>query len=85
MMISLLMISDYCEFTFLAAFVIEMLTRMFALTPWVYFQSAFNKFDTMVITGSLFELILVQILEKGSVGFSGLRALRLLRVFKVTK
>merc|ERR1719189_2744778 len=76
----------YAEFSFLAAFVFEMVIRLFALGPFVYFSSAFNRFDCAVITGSIFEVILVNCRERqGAFGLSGLRALRLLRVFKVTK
>lgn len=76
----------YAEFSFLGAFVFEMVIRLFALGPFVYFSSAFNRFDCAVITGSIFEVILVNCRERqGAFGLSGLRALRLLRVFKVTK
>ena len=48
--------------------------------------SSFNRFDTIVITGSVFEVFWVNFHERaGSFGLSALRALRLLRVFKVTK
>ena len=76
----------YAEFSFLGAFVFEMVIRLFALGPFVYFSSAFNRSDCAVITGSIFEVILVNCRERqGAFGLSGLRALRLLRVFKVTK
>ena len=76
----------YAEFLFLGAFVFEMLIRLYALGPAVYLSSAFNKFDFIVITGSIFEVFWVNFKERaGSFGLSGLRALRLLRVFKVTK
>ena len=76
----------FAEFCFLVAFVFEMGIRLFALGPYVYFSSAFNRFDCAVITGSIFEVILVNCRERqGAFGLSGLRALRLLRVFKVTK
>jgi voltage-dependent calcium channel N type alpha-1B len=59
--------------------------RMYALGP-NYFDSAFNKFDCVVIFGSIFEVFWVNFKPRaGSFGLSGLRALRLLRVFKVTK
>ena len=58
---------------------------MYALGP-NYFDSAFNKFDCVVIFGSIFEVFWVTFKPRaGSFGLSGLRALRLLRVFKVTK
>lgn len=76
----------YAEFFFLSTFVCEMLIRLYALGLYVYFSSAFNRFDCAVITGSIFEVFWVNFRERaGSFGLSGLRALRLLRVFKVTK
>merc|ERR1719189_2771135 len=64
----------YAEFSFLAAFVFEMVIRLFALGPFVYFSSAFNRFDCAVITGSIFEVILVNCRERqGAFGLSGLR------------
>ena len=44
------------------------------------------RFDCMVISGSVFEVIWTHFKPKaGSFGLSVLRALRLLRIFKVTK
>ena len=83
---SLVSFTVYAEFVFLGAFVFEMVIRLYALGPSAYFSSAFNRFDCSVITGSLFEVIWVNLRPRaGSFGLSGLRALRLLRVFKVTK
>lgn len=61
-----------------------MLFKVYALGPKVYWQSSFNRFDCVVIVGSIFEVIWSE-LKGGSFGFSVLRALRLLRIFKVTK
>ena len=78
--------SDYAEFLFLGAFIFEMGIRMYALGIATFMQSSFNRFDCMVITGSVFEVFWVNFHERaGSFGLSALRALRLLRVFKVTK
>lgn len=57
---------------------------MYALGPRIYFESSFNRFDCVVISGSIFEVIW-SAFKSGSFGLSVLRALRLLRVFKVTK
>lgn len=79
-------ISVYAEFFFLGAFVFEMWIRLYALGPLIYFSSAFNRFDCLVISASIFEVFWVNFRPRaGSFGISGLRALRLLRVFKVTK
>ena len=44
------------------------------------------RFDCMVIGGSVFEVVWTHFKPKaGSFGLSVLRALRLLRIFKVTK
>lgn len=74
----------YSELVFLCLFVMEMLIKVYALGPHIYFESAFNRFDCVVICGSIFEVIWNQ--YKGdSFGLSVLRALRLLRIFKVTQ
>ena len=62
-----------------------MLIKMYGLGKHLYLRSSFNKFDCVVIFGSVFELILTQINPEQSYGISILRSLRLLRVFKVTK
>lgn len=74
---------DYAEFVFLGIFMLEMLIKMYALGAGVYFESAFNRFDCVVILGSIFEVIW-SALKDDSFGLSVLRALRLLRIFKVT-
>ncbi|XP_076348335.1 voltage-dependent calcium channel type A subunit alpha-1-like [Tachypleus tridentatus] len=74
----------WAEFVFLGLFIFEMFMKMYALGPRIYFESSFNKFDCVVIAGSIFEVVWSSIRE-GSFGFSVLRALRLLRIFKVTK
>ncbi|XP_058802800.1 voltage-dependent calcium channel type A subunit alpha-1 isoform X3 [Phymastichus coffea] len=74
----------YTEFIFLGLFMCEMVIKMYALGPRIYFESSFNRFDCVVISGSIFEVIW-SALKSGSFGLSVLRALRLLRIFKVTK
>ena len=84
--IFIFLLSVYCEFVFLALFLFKMGVRMYALGLIPYFQSAFNRFDCIVIFGSLFEEVWIYFGHRaGSFGISALRALRLLRVFKVTK
>ncbi|GBM07834.1 Voltage-dependent calcium channel type A subunit alpha-1 [Araneus ventricosus] len=74
----------YAEYVFLGLFISEMLLKVYALGPRIYFESAFNRFDCVVICGSIFEVVWSS-LKEGSFGLSVLRALRLLRIFKVTK
>ncbi|XP_011300228.1 voltage-dependent calcium channel type A subunit alpha-1 isoform X3 [Fopius arisanus] len=74
----------YTEFIFLGLFMCEMFIKMYALGPRKYFSSSFNRFDCVVILGSIFEVIWSAV-KSGSFGLSVLRALRLLRIFKVTK
>uniref|UniRef100_A0A183CB81 Voltage-dependent calcium channel type A subunit alpha-1 n=1 Tax=Globodera pallida TaxID=36090 RepID=A0A183CB81_GLOPA len=73
----------YAEFTFLAIFISEMLIKIFAMGYRTYFTSKFNRFDCIVIVGSAIEVIYSE-LKGGSFGISVLRALRLLRIFKLT-
>ena len=83
---NLVSFSDYAEFVFLGLFVTEMVVRMYALGPRIYFESAFNRFDCIVILGSIIEVCWTNLVPlAGSFGLSVLRALRLLRIFKVTK
>lgn len=76
--------TDFAEFVFLALFMLEMFIKVYALGPRTYFDSSFNRFDCVVISGSIFEVIWSEV-KSGSFGLSVLRALRLLRIFKVTK
>ncbi|VDM36391.1 unnamed protein product [Toxocara canis] len=73
----------YAEFVFLGIFVCEMLVKLFAMGYRTYFASKFNRFDCIVIVGSAFEVIWAEV-KGGSFGISVLRALRLLRIFKLT-
>ncbi|XP_044595208.1 voltage-dependent calcium channel type A subunit alpha-1 isoform X8 [Cotesia glomerata] len=74
----------HTEFVFLGLFMCEMFIKVYALGPRIYFESSFNRFDCVVICGSIFEVIWSAV-KSGSFGLSVLRALRLLRIFKVTK
>ncbi|VDP26412.1 unnamed protein product [Schistosoma mattheei] len=74
----------YAEFVFLGLFIIEMLLKVYGLNIRIYFESSFNIFDCVVIIGSLFEIIWGFFHPDASFGISVLRALRLLRIFKVT-
>lgn len=47
----------YAEFAFLGLFIFEMLIKVYALGPRIYFESSFNRFDCVVIAGSIFEVI----------------------------
>jgi hypothetical protein len=75
----------YAEFIFISLFMCESLIKMYGLGSRVYFQSSFNKFDCIVIVGSIFEVIFTAIKPDQSFGISVLRSLRLLRIFKVTR
>lgn len=57
--------------------------KIYAIGPHKYFESAFNRFDCIVIFASLFEIIWTHF-KSDSFGLSVLRALRLLRIFKIT-
>uniref|UniRef100_A0A3Q2CR14 Voltage-dependent N-type calcium channel subunit alpha n=1 Tax=Cyprinodon variegatus TaxID=28743 RepID=A0A3Q2CR14_CYPVA len=73
------------ELVFLGLFLTEMTLKMYGLGARNYFHSSFNCFDFGVIVGSIFEVIWDLIKPGASFGISVLRALRLLRIFKVTK
>ncbi|XGW32506.1 hypothetical protein V3C99_017223 [Haemonchus contortus] len=74
---------QYAEYVFLGIFIMEVLLKLFAMGSRTYFASKFNRFDCIVIVGSAFEVIWAEV-KGGSFGISVLRALRLLRIFKLT-
>ncbi|VDK54688.1 unnamed protein product [Cylicostephanus goldi] len=76
-------LSEYAEYVFLGIFIMEVLLKLFAMGTRTYFASKFNRFDCIVIVGSAFEVIWAEV-KGGSFGISVLRALRLLRIFKLT-
>ena len=75
---------EYSDIVFLVLFSGEVLLKIYGLGSGPYFQSTFNKFDVTVIFGSVFEVILSKFRPDISLGISVLRALRLLRIFKIT-
>ncbi|XP_047134676.1 voltage-dependent N-type calcium channel subunit alpha-1B isoform X1 [Hydra vulgaris] len=77
-------LQDISEQVFLTFFLMEMFLKIYGLGPTMYFRSKFNKFDFVVVTAGVFELIIYKI-YKISMGISVLRALRLLRLFKFTR
>ncbi|THD27891.1 Voltage dependent calcium channel [Fasciola hepatica] len=76
---------SYAEFVFLAVFMCEMVLKIYGLGGVLYFQSSFNIFDFMVVIASLFEIIWQIFYPSDSFGFSALRSIRLLRIFKITR
>lgn len=60
-----------------------MVIKVYAIGLRKHFESAFNRFDFIVITGSIFEVAWSHF-KDDTFGLSVLRALRLLRIFKVT-
>uniref|UniRef100_A0A3B4ZB52 Sodium channel protein n=1 Tax=Stegastes partitus TaxID=144197 RepID=A0A3B4ZB52_9TELE len=65
---------------FTAIFTAEMVLKIIALDPYYYFQEGWNIFDGIIVSLSLMELSLADV-----VGMSVLRSFRLLRVFKLAK
>ena len=65
-------------------FILELVLKMIVLGPFDFFKSSFNVFDFIVILGSVVDVI-VRFTVGEALGFSILRALRLLRIFKVTR
>ncbi|XP_012056925.1 PREDICTED: voltage-dependent calcium channel type A subunit alpha-1-like [Atta cephalotes] len=76
----------FADFVFLSLFIMEMFIKVYALSPRTYFESSFNRFDCIIISASIFEMIWFKLKKTDdSFGLSVLRALRLLRIFKITK
>nr|QQY02546.1 voltage-dependent N-type calcium channel subunit alpha-1B [Cryptocotyle lingua] len=76
---------SYTEYVFLAIFMCEMVLKIYGLGAILYFQSSFNIFDFVVVIASLFEIIWQVFYPSDSFGFSALRSIRLLRIFKITR
>ncbi|XP_067300666.1 sodium channel, voltage-gated, type I-like, alpha isoform X1 [Pseudorasbora parva] len=66
---------------FIGIFTAEMIFKIIALDPYTYFQEGWNIFDSIIVTLSLLELCLQNVVS--GIGF--LRPFRLLRVFKLAK
>ncbi|XP_056292832.1 dihydropyridine-sensitive L-type skeletal muscle calcium channel subunit alpha-1-like isoform X2 [Pseudoliparis swirei] len=69
----------------LSMFAVEMLMKMYALGLPSYFLSLFNRFDCLVVSSGVAELLLVHAGVVSAMGISVLRCIRLLRLLKVTK
>ncbi|XP_068184659.1 sodium channel, voltage-gated, type I-like, alpha [Antennarius striatus] len=65
---------------FTVIFTAEMVLKIVAMDPYYYFQQGWNIFDGIIVSLSLMELFLANV-----VGMSVLRSFRLLRVFKLAK
>ncbi|XP_069388610.1 sodium channel, voltage-gated, type I-like, alpha [Paralichthys olivaceus] len=65
---------------FTGIFTVEMVLKIIAMDPYSYFQVGWNIFDGIIVTSSVMELCLENV-----VGMSVLRSFRLLRVFKLAK
>jgi len=68
------------NYVFTTAFTVEMVLKLAAMGPIVYFSEAFNYVDAVVVIGSL-----VEILAGGAVSLSILRTVRMVRVVRGTK
>ncbi|MEQ2297216.1 hypothetical protein AMECASPLE_032539, partial [Ameca splendens] len=82
---SLTSLQDVASRVLLVLFVIEMFVKMYALGPRAYFMSLFNRFDFFVVLCGILEMIMLSAGAVAPLGFSVLRCIRLLRIFKVTK
>ena len=58
---------------------------MYILGPKRYFSDVFNKFDFIIVSVSVVELVLERVLQYEGGGISALRAFRIFRVFKMAK
>jgi hypothetical protein len=74
------------NYAFTAAFALELMAKLFAMGPRLYFSSKFNVFDCVVVVLSVAEIGIEQSLgADASSGLSALRSFRLLRVFRLAK
>ncbi|XP_056610320.1 sodium channel, voltage-gated, type I-like, alpha [Triplophysa dalaica] len=66
---------------FIVIFTAEMILKIIALDPYMYFQEGWNIFDSIIVSLSLLEVCLAKVLP----GKGFLRPFRLLRIFKLAK
>eukprot|EP00051_Salpingoeca_urceolata_P017838 m.246032 g.246032 ORF g.246032 m.246032 type:complete len:1856 (-) comp19058_c0_seq4:42-5609(-) len=72
------------DIAFVCFFAAEMLLKLWALGPWQYWRSNFNRFDAVVVILSIIEVVLTYGFDFNPIGFSVLRSIRLLRLVKFT-
>uniref|UniRef100_A0A8C5CGB3 Voltage-dependent L-type calcium channel subunit alpha n=1 Tax=Gadus morhua TaxID=8049 RepID=A0A8C5CGB3_GADMO len=82
---SLTILQDIISRLLLLMFALEMMVKMYALGPRMYFMSVFNRFDFFVVVCGIVEIILLWVQCITPLGLSVLRCIRLLRFLKVTK
>ena len=74
------------NYVFVGLFVVELVVRMLALGPLVYFKDGMNTFDAIVVTISVIEIIVAAVVQNvGGVGLSAIRVMRIFRVFRMFK
>uniref|UniRef100_H2YKP2 Sodium channel protein n=1 Tax=Ciona savignyi TaxID=51511 RepID=H2YKP2_CIOSA len=70
---------------FTVLFAIEMGLKIFALSPYHYFKASWNIFDFVVVTLSVFELVVSDKLPDGLSVLRTFRLIRLVRILKLAK
>lgn len=77
---------EYCNYVFTVIFACEMLLKIYGLGVKDYFTDSMNLFDFVIVMVSLVELFESTTDEEASSsGFTILRVMRLLRVFKLVR
>ena len=64
---------------FVIAFTLEMVTKLLALGPALYWFDRFNRFDAVVVVLSVIEVLCTEVLELQGFGVAIFRAVRLVR------
>ncbi|XP_073723927.1 calcium channel, voltage-dependent, L type, alpha 1S subunit, b [Misgurnus anguillicaudatus] len=82
---SLTHFQDVSNVILLSFFTIEMILKLYAFGPRSYFMSVFNRFDCLVVSIGIFEIMLVASGIMTPLGISVMRCIRLLRLFKLTR
>ncbi|XP_065103146.1 calcium channel, voltage-dependent, L type, alpha 1S subunit, b [Paramisgurnus dabryanus] len=82
---SLTHFQDVSNAVLLSFFTIEMILKLYAFGPRSYFMSVFNRFDCLVVSIGIFEIMLVASGIMTPLGISVMRCIRLLRLFKLTR
>ncbi|EDQ91804.1 uncharacterized protein MONBRDRAFT_22969 [Monosiga brevicollis MX1] len=74
-----------CNYVWTGIFVVELLIKLGGLGLRSYFASGWNRFDCLVVTLSIVEIIIEATTDSSTGGLSILRSFRLLRVLKLAR
>eukprot|EP00039_Didymoeca_costata_P023887 m.8605 g.8605 ORF g.8605 m.8605 type:complete len:2172 (+) comp3929_c0_seq1:301-6816(+) len=74
----------YANIAFVVVYFLELLLKLYALGPNLYWRFGLNRYDCFVVVVSGFEIIIMELFGAPNLGLSVLRSIRLVRVLRYT-